>query len=175
MTDFCNSIIQEYYKMYKRLPIWFGESVKEAVHNGNRATCAFGRTRLFFGDMANDEAVQRKLSAYFGQGGTSGNLNRTLNSVYFQSDLEQRGLMLLLQTHDSITGQVPIDKLSLLNEFLTIMEQPCIIKGREFTVPVDAKVGFSWKAGMVPYNDDFKIEQAYAKEKIVKEKYRYVA
>jgi len=160
LIKFCGTMLLAYLQLYKRLPLWFEESVQDAIKSGNTATCAFGRTRLFFGNMASDSAIQRKLSAYFGQGGTAGNINRTLNTVYYDTDLEQRGLMLLTQTHDSITGQVKEEKMTpLLKEFLTIMEQPATIKGRTFTVPVEAEVGYSWGKGMLGFNDNVTINQ----------------
>jgi len=74
LVELCERLLMSYHKLYKRLPIWFEESVAETVKNGNRATCAFGRTRLFFGNLAHNPAIQRELSAYFGQGGTAGNM-----------------------------------------------------------------------------------------------------
>lgn len=155
LVALCDRMLIAYYKLYPKLPTWFENSVREAVKNGNRATCAFGRTRIFFGDLANDPAIQRELSAYFGQGGTAGNINDTLISAYWESDIEALGFMLLMQTHDSILGQMPENKLWLGEKFLTIMEKSCTIKGREFTVPVEATIGYSWgKKGMIKYRPD---------------------
>lgn len=165
LVELCGRLLTSYLRLYKKLPIWFEKSVKEAVKNGNRATCAFGRTRLFFGDLAHDEAIQRELSAYFGQGGTAGNINDTLISCYYKSDLEAQGLMLLMQTHDSILTQIPERKLWLAEKFLTIMETPCIIKDREFTVPVDAKIGYSWgRKGMIGWYPGIELAEIRANE-----------
>ncbi len=165
LVQLCDALLVSYHKLYPKLPSWFETSVREAVKNGNRATCAFGRTRIFFGNLANDEAIQRTLSAYFGQGGTAGNINDTLIKCYFESDLEEQGLIMLKQTHDSILMLIPEDKLWLCKKFLTIMEKECIIKERKFTVPVEAMIGYSWgKKGMIPYRDDIKLDEIRANE-----------
>ncbi len=165
LVDICSRLLMSYHKLYKGLPEWFENSVKEAVKNGNRATCAFGRTRLFFGDLAHDEAIQRELSAYFGQGGTAGNINDTLIKLYYESDLESQGLMLMMQTHDSILTQIPEQKLGLGEKFLTIMEKECTIKERSFTVPVGAKIGYSWgRRGMINWHPGIGLGEIKAHE-----------
>ncbi len=160
LVALCDLLLQSYtQKLYKKLPDWFESSVQECAKNGNRATCAFGRTRLFFGNVLSDTAIQREISAYYGQGGTSGNINRTLLEAYYNSKLIDEGMLLLMQNHDSILVQFPIDKLNYFPEkFLTIMEQPCTIKGRTFTVPTDAKIGLSWGRGMQPWHKDITAE-----------------
>lgn len=166
LVKLCETLLRAYLKLYPKLPEWFDTSVREAVKNGNRATCAFGRTRVFFGDLANDAAIQRELSAYFGQGGTAGNINDTLIKCYWESDLEKQGLLLMMQTHDSILTMVPEDKLWLCRKFLTIMEKECIVKERKFTVPVDANIGRSWgKKGMLPWRRDIELAEIDAHER----------
>ena len=165
LVNLCETLIISYRKLYPKLPEWFETSVREVVKNGNRATCAFGRTRIFFGNLAGDEAIQRELSAYYGQGGTAGNINDTLIKCYFKSDLEEQGLMLLKQTHDSILTQIPETKLWLAKKFLTIMEKECIVKDRKFTVPVEAGIGYSWgKKGLMPWREDIGLEEIRAHE-----------
>lgn len=152
---FCQSLINAYMtEKYPRIPRWFSESVDDAIRNGNKATVYGGRTRYFFGDIGKTPAIARELSAYFGQGGTAGNINRTLLDTYYGSNLELGAggdLQLLLQTHDSITGQVPIGRFDLVDQFLTIMYGSATIKGRTFKVPVECEVGLSWKDGMIAY------------------------
>jgi len=165
LVNLCATLLVSYHKLYPKLSSWFETSVREAVKNGNRATCAFGRSRIFFGNLANDEAIQRELSAYFGQGGTAGNINDTLIKCYFESNLEEQGLILLMQTHDSIMSLIPEDKLWLGKEFLTIMEKECIVKGRKFVIPVDASIGYSWgKKGMMAWREDITLAEIKAHE-----------
>lgn len=161
---FCQSLLDSYHILYPRLRPWFKESLDDAIEAGNRVTCAFGRTRLFFGDMAANAAIQRELSAYYGQGGTSGAINRTLLDYYYGIDLEEQGIMFLTQTHDSILWQVPLDKVDIARKLLTLMDQPCTIKGRTFTVPSEAKCGFSWgDRCMISYNPAWSDTELIAK------------
>lgn len=172
LVRFCDTLLVAYHKLYPKLSVWFETSVREAVKNGNRATCAFGRTRVFFGNLANDPAIQRELSAYFGQGGTAGNINDTLIKCYWKSDLEIEGMLLLKQTHDSILTMIPEDRLWLCKKFLTIMEKSCIVKGREFIVPVDANIGYSWgKRGMIGWREDITIGEIKAHEEKLESSY----
>jgi len=177
LVKLCEQLITKYTsQLYPRLSQWFDESARECHKNGNLATCAFGRTRLFFGNMLEDAAVQRELSSYFGQGGTAGNINRSLLSIYYESSLLKRGMILLMQTHDSIMVQIPLDKTEMVNEVLTIMEQPCTIKGREFTVPVDIKMGFSWgKKGMTSCKETGGVAMARLRENEIKLEREYSA
>ena len=59
--------------------------------------------------------------------------------------LEPEGLQLLAQGHDSITGQIPKEKLDdLLPRVLECMNNPTQVKDKIMVVPVEAKVGYDW-------------------------------
>lgn len=144
-------LIEEYHKLYPGLRPWFASSATEAQRNGNKATCAFGRTRLFFGDLGNNPGTRRELSAYFGQGGTAGNINRVMLELFYKRrDLIDRGLQLLLQVHDSLLFQAPIQHAEkLIEQIRPIMEAEFQIKGRTLNVSTDVKAGFSWGEGCI--------------------------
>lgn len=174
LIRFCDEILRKYYTFYPKIKSSFKESWVEAKTNGNRATCFGDRTHLFFGDLETNKSQQRVLSAFYGQGGTAGLIRRALFDIFYVSDLQERGMMLLTQTHDSITGQVPEDKIYLLNDILTIMQKPATIKGREFSVPVDAEVGRSWNNGMIDYRDGVTLEEIDAAEAVLEQDFRLV-
>jgi DNA polymerase I-like protein with 3'-5' exonuclease and polymerase domains len=144
LVKFCQQTLDRYYELYPYLPVWFKIIVEQAVQQGNRATAFGGRTRLFFGDMRADLGIQRELSAYYGQGGTAGNINRALNILVYDERIHQQGALPLLQTHDSMAFLIPDGRFDLCEKVLTAMATPCTIKGRTFTVPTAAKVGRSW-------------------------------
>lgn len=176
LVAFADKLIQLYYTKYKRLPVWFEQIVTECVKNGNTATSAFGRTRFFFGDVASDSGIHRELSAYFGQSGTAGNINRTLLEIYYESDIEKEGGLLHLQTHDSLTLQFPIDNLhTLAKKTLTIMQKKFTIKGRELFVATDAKTGLSWGKGLLKYRTNITFEEIAKHEAKIEEKYLRLA
>lgn len=152
LVELCGKLIDRYLnELYPGLPKWFKRSAEECAANGNLASCFGGRTHLVFGNVKSDQDRQRELSAFFGQGGTAGNINRALNTIFYQSGLIDEGVELLLQVHDSVIGQIPIEKLYLLEKVLTIMEEPSIVKGRKFVIPVEADVGFTWGKNMVSF------------------------
>lgn len=170
LVAFCDEQLERFHELYMGLRPWFKSSAQECARNGNRSTCAFGRHHLFFGNVLEDNQIQRELSSFFGQGGTAGNINRSLNHIYYRTDLEQRGLLLLTQSHDSIVFLNPKDKLEMIDEVLTIMQESVTIKGRSMFVPVDVAVGLTWGKGMMPYKkgvsyeDIVEHEREYAKK-----------
>jgi len=193
-AKFCQGLIDSYtYNLYPGLPDWFRNSVRECIDNGNLATCYGDRTRLFFGDMERDEGLQRELSSYFGQGGTAGNINRALRNTYYRSGLEvamqfadaekrkidskqkleSNGLQLMLQVHDSNIFQVDLGDFDTVDRFLTIMGEPCTVKGRTFSIPVECDLGLSWgKRSMVGYKQGATtVQDILAKEELVCQKF----
>jgi len=164
LMAFCSAMLEKYYENYPELKPWFASSVDDVVAAGNRATCYGGRTHLFFGNLRDNKSQQRFLSAFYGQGGTSGIIRRALLDIYYKSDLFKQGLILLTQTHDSITGQVPEKKLHIIKNILTIMEEPVTLKDKTFTVPVDLEVGRTWDNGMVPWKEGMELAEIDAAE-----------
>lgn len=157
LVALCDQLINSYTSdLYPGLPEWQKNIIEEAVNNGNIATLPFGRTRIFFGDITNTKKIQRDLAAYFGQGGTGENINRACNTIFYKTDMVSQGLRFTTQTHDSIMFSIPVNKWWMGQKILDIMEQPVIIKGREFHVPADAKCGFTWsaKGAMIGWKND---------------------
>ena len=156
LIDICEYLIREYFIMYPGVEKWFDSSVKEAIENGNKITGAFGYTRLFLGDVGNNKNLQRELSAFYGQNGTAGNVNRSFLDLYYNERLDRDGVMFCAQVHDSGLFQLPIKNFHTpAKKILTIMEKKFSIKGRELFVPADAKIGLTWgKKSMIKYKPD---------------------
>ena len=89
-------------------------------------------------------------AAFFGQAGTAGNINNSMLRLYYLcDDMWQEGFFLCLQVHDENIAQIPKHKLWLVDRMVNVMSIPCTIKGRTFTVPVEADLASSWtKAGV---------------------------
>lgn len=156
LIEVCDKLRESYFQLYPHLATWDKRLVEECMKSGGTLATAFGFTRRFFGNYTTDNAIQRQMSSLKGQGGTGGNINRAIYQYYYgrgdgKPSLYQRGMFLLLQVHDSLVGQVPLGKMSLLDELIDIMEQPITIKGREMYVPVEADVGFTWSKSMKGY------------------------
>lgn len=174
LVSFCDALLGTFFKMYGRLPDWFNDIAISAVQQGNKATCYGGYTRFFFGDILDDQAVQRELSAFYGQGGTGGNVNRTLRTLFYNSDLRDLGVKFHLQVHDDLLFGIPFDSQyhDICKYILTVMQEPVTIHGRTFSVPTDAKCGLSWGKAMLNYNDTVRIEDMISFEhRWVRDKY----
>lgn len=176
ITNTIGELLKSYSTdLYPGLSIWFQDIVDEAIKNGNIVTCALGNTRLFFGNIREDAGIQREISAQYGQGGTAGIINRTLRNYFYNSSLVNEGVKFTTQTHDSCMFQLPDKKLYLAENILTIMEEPVTIKGRQFVVPADGKIGRSWgpeKSVMLPYYKGITLDEIDKKEAEVVARYR---
>lgn len=170
-VKFCEALLGEFLALYPGLAKWFKSSAEECATDGNKVELPGGRTHIFFGEMLKEESIQRQLSSSFGQGGTAGNLNATLNDLYYHSGIEKEGAMLLLQVHDSILTQVPLDKIWLVDEIIKVQTRESELHGRKFTVPVDAKCGYYWGKGMVEYHKGITAAEIMATKGKLEEKY----
>ena len=146
----CDVLLNKSLKAVPGLAKWFRRLPQEVKRNYNLISCFGGMTRKIMGNPL-EASVRRELYSFKGQGGTAGNMRRTLDSIMFKSDLRSRGLNILREVYDSVIGQVRLDKIDLLNEMLTYMEQPCIVNGRTFVVPAEANIGWRWGKQMFEY------------------------
>jgi DNA polymerase I len=114
--------------------------VKRMLTETNTITTLHGRRRTFWG-RANDEATVRKAIAYCGQSPTADEMNKGVLAIYRTGMFQ-----LLIQVHDSILTQVPEDRLDKLVPLgASSLRVPLTLAGgREFFVPVEAKVGWNW-------------------------------
>lgn len=120
------------------------QCIKE-VHNATRQelpviTTFFGRRRVFFGRPQDDDTL-RKAVAFKGQSPTAEEINTGMVRLW-RANICQ----LLIQVHDSILVQYPEELedevVPQIKELLTIKVN--LARGRPFSVPVEAKVGWNW-------------------------------
>jgi hypothetical protein len=169
--QFADSMLRSFRTLYPRLSRkgWYGEIAHRLINEGF-ITNAFGYTRKFLGDPR-DSGTQREATAFYGQSGTSGNINRTMeellfghiernfrdgpNPSYGQPPLilrPEHGCSLRLQTHDSLTFNVDPRRPRWregINNILTVMERPVIINGHSVVVGVEAEMGCRWGKSLV--------------------------
>lgn len=158
-TAFCQQQLDIYFsQMYPGLMPWLEQAISFASRHGNRAVCSGGRTRTFFSNLTKDKAAQREFSAFFGQGGTAGMINRAMDNMYY-SGFDSQEIHLLFQTHDSVTGQVREDCLHRLPELKEYMEVECEMNGYKFTVPAEGAVGYGWGYRMTDWHEGITIEE----------------
>jgi len=122
-----------------KLPNWHN-LVKRQLLDSHTITTLLGRRRRFFG-RANDDATLREAIAYEPQSMTADEIDAGLLRVW-QADLA----IPLVQVHDSILFMIPEDREEeLVPQLLSLMRTRIILKkGREFSVPTEAKTGWNW-------------------------------
>lgn len=169
-AKFCQTLLDDYDKMYPELAKWKAREYVRAAQNKNLVSVAFGRTRLFFGDVAQDKNTQREMSAYFGQGGTAGLINDRMLYFYYKEHPShvQGKFKLYSQTHDSFLFAIKVEHMHEVCAYiLTCMKEPVTIHGRSLSVPPDGKVGFAWGRGLVKYKPTLTIQNLQeAKDKL---------
>lgn len=175
LVSFCQAMLNEYFKIFPDINEFLKAARVEAFQNNNLATCAFGMTRWFLGDLINDDATQREFAAFFGQGGTAGNINKAIDRIYYGANdggpADSSDCYMLFQTHDDITGQCRSHKLELINEINRRMSNPCTIHGRTFTVPTEIQVGLGWGKRMMKYHSGITIDEIKAHDEKWKRKF----
>jgi len=174
LYQFCDSLLRSFRTLYPRLNRkgWYGEIAHRLLTDGEITNC-WGYTRKFLGDPK-DSGTQREATAFYGQSGTAGNINRTMDELLFgyvperfrdgpnpsigvnPLRLEPRhGIDLRLQTHDSLTFNVDPRKPDWregLNNILIVMGRPVIINGHTAVVGIEAELGCRWgKSLQKPY------------------------
>lgn len=120
----------------------YGEWVKEQLKTKGYLTTPLGRTRYFF-DRPDAPETIRKAVAFVPQSSIGDLLNRALLAVWKAApDL---GVELLAQVHDAILFQYPASREhGVIPKVLDLMQVPFTYGGKEFTIPVEAAVGYNW-------------------------------
>lgn len=158
LIGICQILIDKYdhprHGLYKRIRPWQNEITEEAVKRGNLATCAFGMTRNFFGNLETDSGKQRELSAFYGQGGTAGNANRSLNQIFYSGIDDGNRIIFLLQGHDSFLILMHKSQLHRVPEIQRIMEAEFKIHERKLRIPTSAQVGMTWSKDMLDWTPE---------------------
>ena len=140
----------KYFGAFPCIPSWHKETIRLLQTEGC-LTHLFGRRRFFFNRL-DDQTTINAAIAYCPQGMTGDEINIGVLNLWRHGAFE-----LLIQVHDSILFQIDerrIDELVPLA--LELLKARLILKGgREFFVPVEAKVGWNW--GDVSYwsKEDF--------------------
>lgn len=149
--------------MYKRIRPWHDETTQELKDRHGLVTNAHGITRSFL-KSPDDHAVQRALSSYYGQSGTSGNINRALREIFYSGLDDGKRVVFVLQVHDSLKFLVHRSALHLVAEIKAIMEKPVTINGNSFVVPVSVECGITDGKKMLPWRPDITYEELVAHE-----------
>ena len=138
----CEFAQRLYYARYKRLAKWKKDAVGQAAMDHGVIHMFGGSTTTMLTRPLNNP---RFVPAAYGQGGTAGNINNAMLRLYINADwMWQRGFRMLIQVHDELVVGIPEHDLELVQAKVDIMETPCEIHGRKFTIPVEAELSHSW-------------------------------
>jgi DNA polymerase-1 len=142
---------ERYFSGFPCIPAWH-QRVKDLLRRENAITTLFGRRRFFYGRPSEDSTV-REAIAYAPQSMTADEINHGLLKLYRTNTVQ-----LLVQVHDSLLFQYPEDQEDkIIPLALECLKVPLTLKhGREFVVPVDAKVGWNWGDAIVDKNNNIK-------------------
>ena len=115
----------------------------------------YGFERTFWGIYGDD--LKKEMTAFEPQSTVADHMHGAIHpdvgirggniAIYEDIVLPSNGEIAMCNTaHDSVMLEVPT---SLVNEVveqtITLLRRPLVIKGEEFTIPVDAEVGERWK------------------------------
>ena len=142
-TKIDQSIIKEfqalYFQTFPAIPRLHGWIAQQLLDTGNLVT-PFGRKRWFFG-RRDDKDTLKQAVAHMGQSMTADEMNFAMLALW-RLDI----VNIMLQGHDSILVQYAEDKEDeIIPRVLQAMRVPLELEGgRQFTVPLDVKVGWNW-------------------------------
>jgi len=127
-----------YFTAFPAIPN-FHQWVRAQLQSKGVLENLFERPRHFAGRL-NDESTLREAIAFTGQSSTADYINHAMLAVWRLNNCQ-----LLLQVHDSLLIQYPEkDEDTVLPQVLAAMNIKIPIRGREFSIPCEAKVGWNW-------------------------------
>lgn len=133
-------LLNLYFSEYPSIKLWH-LNIASQLRRSRTITTPFGRKRTFF-NMWNDSLL-REAYAYVPQSTVVEVINVGLRTVwkrYRGTDVD-----ILLQNHDAILLQVPIDKFDeVAKEVVGLLHIPVVINHKEHFIPVDVCRGENW-------------------------------
>lgn len=175
LVQLCEMLMKKYRNRYKRLNKreWYAD-IEKMVREHGQLTNAYGITRKFLGDP-DENGTQREATAFLGQSGTGGNMNRVMYEVdhgYIpprfrdaanphaneeprKMDWKSHGFAFHLQVHDNFVAQLNLKHpkwQEAANNLLYVMDRPTIIKDRVVQVRAEAAVGLRWGKNMLDWD-----------------------
>ena len=133
-------LLNQYYALYPSIKLWHKE-VEAKLRSSRILRTPFGRARIFFGRWGQD--LLREAIAYVPQSTVSDLINKGIIRAW---DNLPQGWEIILQVHDSILAQVPVDTapLHIWKFFKHYFEIPIPIGRKELVIPIDIKIGKNW-------------------------------
>jgi DNA polymerase I-like protein with 3'-5' exonuclease and polymerase domains len=150
-TQVIEEFQRHYFNTFPCIPLWH-KWVQAELKELSYLTTLLGRRRYFFGRW-NDDKNLREAIAHSPQSMTADEVDIGLLRIWRHPPGR---VQLLMQVHDSILLQFPEeleDEIVPWAMELMRVEIP-LVRGRSFTVPVEAKTGWNWGAHDAEDNAD---------------------
>jgi len=164
-----------YHQVYPGIREWHTRIRDELSRNHRTLTNCYGRKRTFMDRWG--ETTFKVAYSYIPQSTIADKMNRDgVQYLYYSQDLFPEAVF-LNTIHDSIRYQIPLSAgmeriLEIISLVKAQLETPISWKGREFSIPVDTQVGFSFdKNSMLEWKAQHFNE---ARESLPEELGRYV-
>jgi len=143
-------ICDRYHQVYPGLKDWHSAIRDDLSRNNRTLTNCYGRKRTFM-DRWGQELFNEAYS-YIPQSSVADKMNRDgVCHLYYSQDLYPEAI-LLNTIHDSIRYQLPLSIglpriIEIILSVKANLERPISWKGREFSIPTDTELGFSYDKG----------------------------
>lgn len=131
---------------------WWSEIESDLASNNRTLVTPYGRVRTFFAAWGLE--LFKQATAHLPQSTVADHTNGAIQpelsikgglSEVYKVYVKTGALRIINQGHDSITGETPVH---LMNEIAAgvraLMERPLVIKGEQFTIPVEVEAGERW-------------------------------
>lgn len=133
-------LLDAYFMIYPKIKSVFWAGVEHDIRYRRELRSALGRRRVFYGRW--DEKLLNDAYSYKPQSVVGDMACMAL--VRCDAALPETS-HILLNVHDSILVQCPVDDATLVTETMRkCMDIPITIKGRTFSIPSDCEVGYNW-------------------------------
>lgn len=138
-------IYDDYHRIYPGLKEWH-KSVQRTLRNGRTLENCFGRKITFLDKF--DDHLFKKGYNFYPQSTVADTINDCMLEGYKSQRATLRKIIWLIQNHDEIVFQYPLEDVSQLAitilQLKRMLEPKLVYHGREFVVQTDLKVGLDW-------------------------------
>jgi DNA polymerase I-like protein with 3'-5' exonuclease and polymerase domains len=144
---------ERWHKRYPNVSMLWWPEIEAQLNRDRTITTTYGRKRVFYsnwGDNLFKEATahepQSTVWDHFGgmlhpELGIPGGMREIRKRIILKS----KDILMVNESHDSCILEVPAESARDIGlEMQSIVKRPLIIKGVEFTIPVDGEIGERW-------------------------------
>jgi DNA polymerase I-like protein with 3'-5' exonuclease and polymerase domains len=133
---------------------WWSE-IDYIASTSRTMTTVYGFRRRFWGMYGDD--LKKEMTAFEPQSTVADHMHGAIHpelgirggnlAIYEDIVLPSKGEIVMCNTaHDSVMLEVPTSLVSeVVPHVISLLKRPLVVKGEEFTIPVDAEVGDRWK------------------------------